>query len=44
MLALGATRWEMIRIGVLRNARAGIMGGVILGLAARWAKPWRSPW
>lgn len=30
--ALGATRWEMIRIGVLRNARAGIMGGVILGL------------
>jgi phosphate transport system permease protein len=32
VLALGATRWEMIRIGVLRNARAGIMGGVILGL------------
>ncbi len=31
-LALGATRWEMIRLGVLRNARAGIMGGVILGL------------
>src|ERR1700735_4381551 len=31
-LALGATRWEMIRIAVLRNARAGIMGGVILGL------------
>src|SRR5580692_2631723 len=31
-LALGATRWEMIRVGVLRNARAGIMGGVILGL------------
>ena len=31
-LALGATRWEMIRMGVLRNARAGIMGGVILGL------------
>lgn len=32
VLALGATRWEMIRMGVLRNARAGIMGGVILGL------------
>lgn len=32
VLALGATRWEMIRVGVLRNARAGIMGGVILGL------------
>ena len=31
-LALGATRWEMIRIGVLRNARAGIVGGIILGL------------
>ncbi|HXY11843.1 MAG TPA: phosphate ABC transporter permease subunit PstC [Terriglobales bacterium] len=32
VLALGATRWEMIRIGVLRNARAGIFGAVILGL------------
>ena len=32
VLALGATRWEMIRMGVLRNARAGIIGGVILGL------------
>lgn len=32
VLALGATRWEMIRIGVLRNARIGIVGGVILGL------------
>jgi phosphate transport system permease protein len=32
VLALGATRWEMIRTGVLRNARAGIMGAVILGL------------
>ena len=31
-LAMGATRWEMIRIGVLRNARAGILGAVILGL------------
>lgn len=31
-LALGATRWEMIRIGVLRNARAGIVGAIILGL------------
>lgn len=32
VLALGATQWEMIRIGILRNARAGIVGGVILGL------------
>ncbi|MFB3815711.1 MAG: phosphate ABC transporter permease subunit PstC [Terriglobales bacterium] len=31
-LALGATRWEMVRVGVLRNARAGIVGAVILGL------------
>ena len=32
VLALGATRWEMIRIGVLRNARIGIVGAVMLGL------------
>ncbi len=32
VLALGSTRWEMIRTGVLRNARAGIVGGIILGL------------
>jgi phosphate transport system permease protein len=32
VLALGATRWETIKIAVLRNARAGIMGGIILGL------------
>jgi phosphate transport system permease protein len=31
-LALGATRWEMIRMAVLRNARAGIVGAIILGL------------
>ena len=30
--ALGATRWEMIRYGVLPPARAGIVGAVILGL------------
>jgi phosphate transport system permease protein len=32
VLALGATRWEMIRMGVLRNARIGIVGAIILGL------------
>src|ERR1019366_5483214 len=32
VLALGTPRWEMIRMGVLRNARIGIVGGVILGL------------
>jgi phosphate transport system permease protein len=31
-LALGATRWEMLRMAVLRNARPGIFGAVILGL------------
>lgn len=31
-LALGATRWEMVRVAVLRNARTGIIGAVILGL------------
>jgi phosphate transport system permease protein len=31
-LALGATRWEMVRIAVLRNARVGIAGAIILGL------------
>ena len=32
VLALGATRWEMIRMAVLRNARIGIVGSIILGL------------
>jgi phosphate transport system permease protein len=32
VMALGATRWETIRTGVLRNARAGVFGGVILAL------------
>ena len=40
VLALGATRWEMIRLGVLRNARAGIVGGIILGLGRASGKPW----
>jgi phosphate transport system permease protein len=31
-LALGATRWETIRIAVLPYARAGILGATILGL------------
>jgi phosphate transport system permease protein len=31
-LALGATKWETLRVAVLRNARTGIMGAVILGL------------
>ncbi len=32
MLALGATRWEMIRGAVLPYARTGIAGAIILGL------------
>jgi phosphate ABC transporter permease protein PstC len=31
-LALGATRWEMIRLAVLPYARPGISGGAMLGL------------
>ncbi len=31
-LALGATRWEMLRMSVLRNSRLGIVGAIILGL------------
>ena len=30
ILALGATRWEMIRIAVLPYARSGVIGGAIL--------------
>jgi phosphate transport system permease protein len=30
--ALGATKWEVIRYGIMPYARAGILGGVILGL------------
>ena len=32
MLALGATRWEVIRHALLPYARAGIVGGMMLGL------------
>ncbi len=31
-LALGATRWEMIRIAVLPYGRSGVVGGAMLGL------------
>jgi len=31
-LALGATKWEMLKMAVLRNARPGIFGAIILGL------------
>jgi phosphate transport system permease protein len=31
-LALGATRWEMVRMAVLPRARAGIAGACVLGL------------
>ena len=30
--ALGATRWEMIRMAILSHSRAGIVGAVLLGL------------
>ncbi len=31
-LALGATKWEMVRVAVLAYAKSGILGGVMLGL------------
>src|ERR671931_2837207 len=31
-LGLGATRWEMTRIAVLRYGRSGLIGAVLLGL------------
>jgi phosphate transport system permease protein len=31
-LALGATRWEVVRVAVLPYARSGIIGAIILGL------------
>ena len=34
-LALGATRWEMIRMAVLPYGRAGVISGAMLGLGPR---------
>lgn len=31
-LALGATKWEAVRVAVLPNAKSGLLGAVILGL------------
>jgi hypothetical protein len=31
-LALGSTRWEMMRLAVLKSARRGVVGAAILGL------------
>jgi phosphate transport system permease protein len=31
-LALGSTRWEMIRVSVLSHSRSGVIGAVMLGL------------
>ncbi len=33
MIALGATKWEAIRLAVLPYARSGVTGGAMLGLA-----------
>ena len=32
VLGMGATRWEVLRIAVLRGGRSGIIGAVIMGL------------
>jgi phosphate transport system permease protein len=31
-LALGATRWEMMKMAVIKTARSGLLGALILGL------------
>ncbi len=31
-LGLGATRWEMIKLALMKTARAGLVGSIILGL------------
>jgi len=33
VLAMGSTRFEMIRIAVLKSSKSGILGGMVLGLA-----------
>src|SRR5438477_13157608 len=37
-LALGATRWEMIRMAVLPPSRSGVVGAVMLGLGRAWGE------
>ena len=43
-LALGATRWESIRISVLPYARPGIIGARCSAWGVPWVRRWRSPW
>ena len=31
-LGLGATRWEMIKLALIKTARGGLIGAIILGL------------
>ena len=38
---IGCTTWEVVRYVVLPYTRVGVIGGVMLGLAARSARPWR---
>jgi phosphate transport system permease protein len=37
-LALGATRWEMIRMAVFPHARSGMVSAVMLGLGRAWGE------
>jgi len=39
--ALGATRWEVTRMAVLRYSIRGIFGAAMLGLGRALGKPWR---
>jgi phosphate transport system permease protein len=37
---LGATTWEVVWKVVLPYTKAGVLGGIMLGWAVRWVKPW----
>jgi len=40
---LGSTTWEVTFKVVLPYTKVGVIGGIMLGSAARWARRWRSP-
>ena len=38
---MGSAPWEVVRKIVVPYTRVGVVGGVMLALAGRLAKPWR---
>lgn len=41
-LALGATRWEVVRTTIIPFGKSGYISGSMLGWVAPSARPWRS--